>query len=299
MNEKLLVLLAVVGVTIISIIFANPNLIPSDNTDVVLTDVTLTGTPADRFPEEQRSKFCGTGNATSNNYVKEYKIPTDCTLPQAIVTDEFGNIWFVESNTGSVVKFDPVLEEFIEYVNPAWPKSGHSMMWGIDYAPDGTIWFTDEKNRLLWKFTLLFKKYETTGLPGGENSFPQKLEIHDSQLLINDFKGNRMVFLDFRQHVFESPSAPITTDPVKSDEGLDTDFAPPDEGLDTDFAPPDETLNSYSLPSLNPLAVTADFTIKDETLWYTSWVLDGPGILYKVNKTELEDGDQLFHPMSP
>ena len=128
MNEKLFILLAVVGVTLISIILANPNLISSDNTDVVLTDVTLTGTPADNFPEEQRSKFCGTGNAKSNNYVKEYKIPTDCTLPQAIVTDDFGNIWFVESNLGRVAKFDPVSEKFNEYTNSFWPKSGHSII---------------------------------------------------------------------------------------------------------------------------------------------------------------------------
>jgi len=152
-NEKLLILLAVVGVTLISIIFTNPNLFPSDNPNVVLT-----GTPADYFPEEQRSKFCGTGNATSNNYVKEYKIPTDCTLPQAIIADEFGNIWFVESTLGRLAKFDPVSESFFEYHNPFWPSRGHSMIWGIDYSPDGIIWFTDEKHRSVWSFLIPFNK---------------------------------------------------------------------------------------------------------------------------------------------
>jgi len=68
MNKKLLVSLTIVGV--ILTLFAALVVFSSDE-----TDVTLTGTPADNFSEEQRSKFCGTGNAKSNNYVKEYKIP--------------------------------------------------------------------------------------------------------------------------------------------------------------------------------------------------------------------------------
>ena len=66
---------------------------------------TITGTPADNFPDEQRVQFCGTGNnAKSNDYITEYKIPTECTQPLAIVTDPQGNVWFAESNTGKVAK---------------------------------------------------------------------------------------------------------------------------------------------------------------------------------------------------
>jgi virginiamycin B lyase len=270
MNKKFLVLLAVVGVSLISIILANPNLFPPDNTsvsltNVPLTNVTLTGTPADYFPEEQRSKFCGTGNAKSNNYVKEYKIPTECTLPQAITTDEFGNIWFVESNTGSVAKFDPVLESFTEYVNPNWPKSGHSMMWGIDYSPDGVIWFTDEKHNSLWKFVILVKHYSQRTFSSDDDSFLQKLQVHDSKIVINNFKGNEIMFLDFMEFEFKNPSLPISTDPEKSD----------------------KQLNSIFLPSNNPNDVTADFTIDGKNLWYTTWVPNGIGTLSKINLTEL------------
>ena len=227
MNKKVLALLAVIAVTLISIIFANPNLIPSDK-----TDITLTGTPADNFSEEQRSKFCGTGNAKSNNYVKEYKIPTDCTLPQAIITDDFGNIWFVESNTGDLAKFDPVLESFTEYENSLWPKTEHSMMWGMDYSPDGTIWFTDEKYNFIWKFNIQDEEYQRFSFPSEENSYPQQLEIHGSKLIINDFKGNKLLFSDYVQS--------------------------------------DLRLSSYPIPSNNPNSVTADFTTEGENLWYTS-----------------------------
>ncbi len=255
MNEKLLVLLAVVGVILISIIFTNPNLFLSDNTNVVLT-----GTPADYFPEEQRSKFCGTGNATSNNYVKEYKIPTDCTLPQAITTDEFGNIWLVGSNTGSLVKFDPILESFTEYENPFWPKSGYSMMWGMDYAPDGTIWFTEEKYNSVWKFNIQDEEYQRFPFQSEDNSYPQRLKIHGSQLIINDFKGNKIIFSDYSEY------GKVTSQ----------------------FTSPDEKSYTYSIPSNNPNAVTADFTIDGENLWYTNWVLNGNGVLNKINQTKLE-----------
>ena len=255
MNKKHLILSTVVGgITLILIIFTIQNLIPSE------MNVTLTGTPADNFSEEQRSKFCGTGNAKSNDYVKEYKIPTDCTLPQAIVADPDGNIWFVESNTGNLAKFDPVLESFTEYENSLWPKTEHSMMWGMDYAPDGTIWFTDEKYDSVWKFNIQDEKYQRFSFPSEENSYPQRLEIHGSKLIINDFKGNKIVFSDYARYGEETSK----------------------------FTSPDEKLYTYSLLSNNPDAVTADFTIEGENIWYTNWVLDGTGILTKVNQTEFE-----------
>ena len=255
MNKKYFILSTVVGgIMLILIIFTIQNLIPSE------MNVTLTGTPADNFSEEQRSKFCGTGNAKSNDYVKEYKIPTDCTLPQAIVADPDGNIWFVESNTGNLAKFDPSTKRFTEYDNPLWPQGGRSMMWGIDYAPDETIWFTDEKYNSVWKFNIQDEKYQRYSFPSEENSYPQRLEIHGSKLIINDFKGNKIVFSDYTRFGEETPK----------------------------FTSSDEKLYTYYLLSNNPDAVTADFTIEGENIWYTNWVLIAPGILTKVNQTEFE-----------
>jgi len=92
-------------------------------------DTTITGTPADNFPDLQRPRFCGTGEAKSNAYVSEFKIPTDCTQPLAITVDPNGNAWFVQTNTGKIAKFDPLTEQFTEYENPKWPAMGRSMMW--------------------------------------------------------------------------------------------------------------------------------------------------------------------------
>jgi hypothetical protein len=59
MNKRSLVSFTVVGIILIFVLFASLDLFSSDE-----TDATLTGTPADNFSEEQRSKFCGTGIAT-------------------------------------------------------------------------------------------------------------------------------------------------------------------------------------------------------------------------------------------
>ena len=96
--------------------------------------------------------------------MKEYKIPTACTQPLAITVDHSGMVWFAQTNTGKVAKFDPLTETFTEYNNPVWgqsrknmfvsaiennmePTKLRSMMWGMDYFPDGSIWFTDERHR--------------------------------------------------------------------------------------------------------------------------------------------------------
>jgi virginiamycin B lyase len=71
-------------------------------------EITMTGTPADNYPDEQRAQFCGSSNAKSTDYVREFSIPTLCTNPLAIDTDYDGNVWFAETNTGKIAKFDPI-----------------------------------------------------------------------------------------------------------------------------------------------------------------------------------------------
>ena len=64
------------------------------------------------------AQFCSTNElAGSNEYVKEYKIPTACTQPLAITVDHNGIVWFAQTNTGMVAKFDPLTETFTESVS--------------------------------------------------------------------------------------------------------------------------------------------------------------------------------------
>ena len=227
------------GVTI-----AIPGLAPEDEDG---PEMTLTGTPADNFPDAERAQFCGSGNAKSTDYVTEYTIPTECTNPLAIVTDYDGNVWFAETNTGKIAKFDPITEKFTEYDNPIWPQGGRSMMWGIDYAPDGSVWFTDETFDSVWKFSTIDEKYERLSYPSDGNSLPQRLQIDGSQIIINDFTGNKLTFLDPNQS--------------------------------------GEEVNYLSLPSPIDDSVTADFAVdQNDHVWFTNWLYQQGGVLVKFNQ---------------
>ena len=224
------------------------------------------------YSDDEQSQFCSTSQqAMSNEYVKEYKIPTACTQPLAITVDHSGAVWFAETNTGKVAKFDPLAERFTEYDNLVWqnvekifvanaiqnnvePTKLRSMIWGIDYFPDGSIWFTDEATDAIWKFTIDTESYDRISYSQSDedkSSLPQKLVIEGSKIIINDFTGGRLSFLDYAQDR--------------------------------------EGLRHYSIPSVVPDAVTSDFAIdSDKNVWYTNWVPNGQGILVKFDYPEYE-----------
>ena len=229
-------------------------------------EVTITGTPADNFPDDQRTTFCSSGgDAKSTNYVNEYVIPTECTNPLAIVSDYDGNVWFTETNTGNLAKFDPITETFTEYDNPTWPDGGRSMMWGIDYAPDGSVWFTDETYDSIWKFSTIDEKYERLSYPtSGGDSLPQRLTIEGSQIIINDFTGNKLTILDVN--------------------------------------PTEDDVNYLSIPSAIDDSVTADFALDaNDDIWYTNWLYQQGGFLVKFNqndyRNDVSDSGEQFLPL--
>ena len=219
------------------------------------------------YSSDEVSQFCSTNeHAFSNEYVKEYKIPTTCTQPLAITVDHNGIVWFAQTNTGMVAKFDPVTEVFTEYHNQVWknvekifitsainnnaePSKLRSMIWGMDYFPDGTVWFTDEATDAIWKFSIDAESYDRISysqIDENKSSLPQKLVIDGSKIIINDFTGGRLSFLDYAQDR--------------------------------------EGLRHYSIPSVVPDAVTSDFAIDSEKgVWYTNWVPSGQGILVKFD----------------
>lgn len=220
-----------------------PNIFPPEEG----MEITETGTPADNFPDAQRAQFCGTGEAKSNTYVREFKIPTECTMPLAITTDPQGNVWFTQTNTGKIAKFDPTTESFTEYENPSWPPGSRSMMWGIDYSPDGSLLYTDEATDSVWKFLIDSERYDRINFPTEGESLPQRLEVRGSQIIINDFLGNKITFFDATQAENE--------------------------------------LTYLSLPSPVENSVTADFAVdQNNNLWYTNWIFQQDGVLVKFDE---------------
>ncbi len=242
-QTKGVILLVVIGGSLLfwGVAVAAPGVIPSESEETL----TLTGTPADHFTDDQRPTFCGTGDAKSNTYVREFKIPTECTQPLSITTDPSGNIWFTETNTGSITKFDPITESFTEYSNPNWPEMTRSMMWGIDYS-DGNIWYTDATHNLIWKFSTGDETFHSFSYPESESgTMPQRLQINNGIVITNDFVGNRIVFFD----------------PNQSGDELEYE----------------------TLASPIPNSVTGAFAIDEDNLWYTNWKPLEGGVLVKYN----------------
>jgi virginiamycin B lyase len=146
-----------------------------------------------------------------------------------------------------LAKFNPVTESFTEYDNPSWPPNGRSMMWGIDYSPDGSIWYTDETFDSIWRFTPQDEKYLRLEYPSEGDSLPQKLKVDGSQIIVNDFTGNKITFFD-----------------------------PTQTG---------EELSFLSLPSPVSDSVTGDFAIDaDNNVWYTNWLFQQGGVLVKFDQ---------------
>ena len=219
------------------------------------------------YSDDESLQFCSANEqARSNEYVKEYKIPTPCTQPLAITVDPYGMVWFAQTNTGKVAKFDPLTETFTEYDNSVWenvekafvvsaiennmePTKLRSMMWGIDYFPDGSIWFTDERTDAIWKFSIDTESYDRISYSQtdeNKSSLPQKLVIEGSKIIVNDFTGGRLSFLDYAQDK--------------------------------------QGLRHYAIPSVMDGAVTSDFAIdSDKNVWYTNWIPSGAGILVKFD----------------
>ena len=254
------------GVTIAipSSFFENSNTTLDSLEDIELDDLNYVG--------DQRLQFCSINDkAKSNSYVKEYKIPTPCTQPLAITTVPDGTVWFAQTNTGMIAKFDPLSETFTQYPNPDWdrlqtawieeallqnalPIKLRSMMWGMDYSPDGSIWYTDGDNGAIWKFLLSDESYHVLQFPRSDDSeqvFPQKLEVDGSRIIVNDLFGSKISFFDFVQVGKE--------------------------------------IRTFGIPSPIDGSLTSDFTIDSKNnVWYTTWIPNETGILVKFDYPKYE-----------
>ena len=206
----------------------------------------VTGTPMDNYPVMERQRFCGVGQPQSNEFVTEYRVPTVCAQPLAVEVAPDGRVWFAQSNTGNVAALDPATREIVEFENPFWDDSVTSMMWGMDYDA-GYLWYTEEAGNSVWRFDTSTGSYRQFQLPATEEPFPQRLEVSGTDIIINDLTGNSLIVMDVS---------------------------------DLDGAGP----AYHSVPSNVTDAVTAGFALdRDGTIWYTTWVVQGGGILVNVD----------------
>lgn len=250
-----------VSLSVIMIVLEESDVDVVSKTTEIDEIVELTGTPADKYEPHERDQHCGGSDTKSNQYIQEFEIPTPCTQPSSITTDSEGKIWFAQSNTGNIAMFDPVTEEFTEYQNENRDTEKTTMMWGIQHTQDDEIWFTDDGSGSLWKFSIPEKTYSEFEFPAKtKKPFPQKIELHNDNFMINDFTGNQVVILNHEKL--------------------------------------DENMLSYSSISVPEGLFTSQAVTDDgENIWFVMWKYQKEAVLVKTNYSTQET-EQFILPTS-
>lgn len=122
--------------------------------------------PAPVSPEDEsrrqtimlfQERFCGlSGESRSTEYLTEYSLPGICEMPLAIEV-EGDTVWYVSTKNGTLGTYDVAAGRFGEqYQVPSWPTrtsaTTFSMSWSAKADTSGNIWFTDERQRAIWRF---------------------------------------------------------------------------------------------------------------------------------------------------
>ena len=115
------------------------------------------------------------------------------------------------------------------------------------YAPDGHVWYTDDTYDSLWRFSPATGEYERVQFPSAGDSLPQKLKIDGSQIIVNDFTGNKLTFFSSSANTRE--------------------------------------ISYLNIPSPFNGSQAADFAIDpDNNVWFTTWSLQSGGVLVKFDQ---------------
>ena len=128
--------------------------------------------------EKFKSQFCGINSKpNSNQYVKEIKLNNECEMPLAIIYDDsVEGIWYISTKQGSLNLYQPERQIFTKYDIPLWLSRDNpidsSQVWDLKLDPSNeNLWFTDEKQNLIWKFSKQKKEFEHFKIPETNLSF--------------------------------------------------------------------------------------------------------------------------------
>ncbi len=104
-----------------------------------------------------QERYCGTGGQVmTTSYLTEFGLPSNCEMPLAIEADG-DRVWYVSTKNGALGSFNVADGRFEqERQIPSWPTRSNptlfSMAWSAKADNNGNIWFTDERQRALWRF---------------------------------------------------------------------------------------------------------------------------------------------------
>ncbi len=308
------VVLAIIAIVGFSLVYSSS--ISSGPSQEANKDVSelVSGSRADAV-EKFNTQFCGlNSHPNSSSLVIEYPLPALCEMPLAIGVDsQDQNIWYVSTKNGTLGRYDLGNNTFEEeYKIPSWPARENptmsSQVWDLDIDNKGDIWFTDETQNALWRFSNDTRSFEMFTVPEKPEAFgttyPVSMEIDDN--------GSNIYFVGIR-----SPSIWIgnisqmrngTAEgierigiPLDSFKGIDPDlvstgsivldkdndrlyvsllaFNTKGEILGYDLK--NKTFTSYEMPDdiTSPVGLTLDL---NDNLWVTD---HGTSIFYRLDPT--------------
>lgn len=173
--------LLIIFISLMLILWATVSSLPSFKPQKEISNVT----------DPKNTQLCGSDITMSNLYLNEYKLPEKCGQPLALISDPYENLWFTQTTTNSVSKFNQFKKLFSTYHNNYQTKE-KSMIWGVDYSHN-ELWYTGNQGHI-WNFDTISKNYHKILYPY-QNSLPQRIKIMNYEMIINDFTGNKIVII--------------------------------------------------------------------------------------------------------
>lgn len=209
MKSKNIIAYTVLGIIVVvvaySILFRIPNNnanIGSNNQTLQSTNQLIANSKAAAVYQYQK-QFCGL-NATpnSNGYITEYKLPVTCEMPLGILVDnQAGKIWYVSTKQGTLGSYNLATKNFDkELTIPIWQArnnpTDNSQVWSVKADKKGDIWFTDEKQNAIWRYSKSLGSFEMYKVPQNSNAFGTTYPVS----IDFDSKGN-LYFVGIRSPV--------------------------------------------------------------------------------------------------
>jgi virginiamycin B lyase len=152
--------------------------------------------------KQYQRQFCGLNSVPhANDYFTEYKLPATCEIPLGILVDsQAGKVWYVSTKHGTLGSYDTAAHKFEKELNiPIWNvrsiPTDNSQVWSVKADKSGNIWFTDEKQNAIWRYSRSLG-FEMFKVPEKSNAFGTTYPIS----IDFDSKGN-VYFVGIRSPV--------------------------------------------------------------------------------------------------
>ncbi len=210
MKSKNIIAYTVLGIIVVvvvaySVLFRIPNNntnIGSNNQTSQSTNQLIANSKAAAVDQYQK-QFCGLkATPNSNGYITEYKLPVTCEMPLGILVDnQAGKIWYVSTKQGTLGSYNLATKNFDkELTIPIWQArnnpTDNSQVWSVKADKKGDIWFTDEKQNALWRYSKSLGSFEMYKVPQNSNAFGTTYPVS----IDFDSKGN-LYFVGIRSPV--------------------------------------------------------------------------------------------------